>query len=91
VPSLVIGVSRWTLSRRIPNSGESRVPQAFNELPLDSLGDREVPGHSAAAEFECWSEKPEVDGSTPSLTTRKGPLTWGDRLVARPQTLVAKS
>jgi hypothetical protein len=28
------------------------------------------PGHSFATGIECWSEKPEVDGSTPSLTTR---------------------
>jgi hypothetical protein len=24
---------------------------------------------------DCWSEKPEVDGSTPSLTTTNMPLT----------------
>jgi hypothetical protein len=32
--------------------------------------DRVVAGHSVAAGSELWSEKPEVDGSTPSLTTR---------------------
>jgi hypothetical protein len=35
------------------------------------------PGQSLAAFQECWSEKPEVDGSTPSLTTNQAAMSDG--------------
>jgi hypothetical protein len=37
-----------------------------------------APGHGDLMGVECWSEKPEVDGSTPSLTTTRGRLTRRD-------------
>ena len=55
---------------------ESAVQHSFNKSPRRGEIGRVVPGHSVVAGIECWSEKPEVDGSTPSLTTN--PLTWGD-------------
>jgi len=51
--------------------GETDVQHAFNKWQRSYETGRVAPGHSVVAGIECWSEKPEVDGSTPSLTTRR--------------------
>ena len=60
-----------------------------SRVQIPSLPPHHTPGHQSGREVqgqvaqlvERWSEKPEVDGSTPSLTTTEIPCTAGDFVI----------
>jgi hypothetical protein len=58
--------------------GETAVHLSFNKPEVGWVSRRVVPGYSDLGGVECWSEKPEVDGSTPPLTTTNVFLTRDD-------------